>query len=660
MKKILVTGPILSRSGYGEHARFLMRALRKYEGKLFEIYANNTGWGRTSWQFRDTDERKWLDHIIGKTVAFQNGGGTYDISAQVTIPNEWQQLAPINIGVTAGIEVDRVSPAWIEKSELVNKIIVVSNHSKQVYERTSYSVRNEQTGVDIPDYRCRKPIDVVHYPIKSFEKADPGIDFETNFNFLLVAQWGPRKAVGETLKGFLEEFEDNPDVGLVLKTFSMNNSHMDELETEHKIKAILKHHPDRKCKVYLIHGSMSEEELHSLYIHPKIKALVSLTHGEGFGLPLFEAAYSGLPIIAPEWSGHLDFLTMPVADKKKKKTKIKPMFATVDYTLRPIDEANVWPGVLEKESMWCYSEPVSYKQRLRQMYSDHTRHVGHAKKLKKHVLENFQAEDKYDDFVRSILGPEFEQLIVDPKDLPKISLITSIYKGDEFIRPFLEDVTRQTIFKEKCELIMINANSPGNEEEVIKEYMEKFPDNIIYKKLDEDPGIYGVWNMGVEMATGEYLTNANLDDRKAVDALEKHATALYISPTADLVYADMLITEKPNETFEENSANRRKYDWPQFSFENLKMVNMPHASPMWRKSLHEKYGVFEDKYKSAGDWEMWLRAASQGSQFKKINDVLGLYYFNPTGMSTNPENFEWKREEETEIYEKYSPIKLEQ
>jgi hypothetical protein len=116
----------------------------------------------------------------------------------------------------------------------------------------------------------------------------------------------------------------------------------------------------------------------------------------------------------------------------------------------------------------------------------------------------------------------------------------------------------------------------------------------------------------------------------------------------------MAITDKPNEMWEKNSSDGRQYNFPEFSFDNLKMINMPHASPMWKKEIHEKYGNFNEKYKSAGDWEMWLRAASKGSKFKKINDILGLYYFNPKGISTNPENFSWKREEEKEVYEIYS------
>jgi len=242
---------------------------------------------------------------------------------------------------------------------------------------------------------------------------------------------------------------------------------------------------------------------------------------------------------------------------------------------------------------------------------------------------------------------------IDSGNLPKISIITSVYDGDEFIEPFLKNITDQTIFKDKCELILIDANSPGNEDKIISEYVEKYPDNIIYKKLDKDPGIYGVWNKAIELSSGEYITNANLDDRKASYSLESHARELFLNEDVDLVYSDMLITDKPNETWESNSSNGRKYNMADFSFENLLRGNMPHAAPMWRKTIHEKHGLFDENYRSAGDWEMWLRAASNGSVFKKISSVSNLYFFNPKGISTNPENNSWKREEEKSVFKKY-------
>jgi len=651
--KVLVRGPALTRTGYGEHCRFVLRALRQADD--LDIYLIPVNWGESTWIWEENEERRWLDEIIKKTALYQQQSPQYDVSIQVTIPNEWQRMAPVNIGVTAGIETTRVAPVWIHKANEMDKIITISEHSKQTFINTVYEGVDPNSGQK-GYLKCVKDIDIVHYPVKHFEPVDLDLNVSTKFNFLTVAQWGPRKNIENTITWFVEEFIDNPNVGLVVKTFARGGSIIDRLDANSKLTHLLKKYSNRQCKVYLLHGDMTDQEMHSLYAHKQIQCLVSLTHGEGFGLPLFEAAYSGLPVLATDWSGHLDFLYKPVKDKKGKE-KLRAHFAKVDFNLQPVAQSAVWDGVVEKDSMWAYPQQGSYKMKLREVYKDLGRFKSSAKKLQKWILNTFTKEEQYAQFLLKSLNKKL--INVNTKDLPKISIITSVFNGDEFIRPFLEDVTRQTVFEEKCELILINANSPGNEEKVINEYVEKYPNNIVYKKLDKDPGIYGVWNMAVEIATGEYLTNANLDDRKAPDALEKHAKELFVAEDVDLVYADMLITDKPNETWENNSSNGRKYNFPEYSFNNLKMVNMPHASPMWRKSLHNSYGLFDSKYKSAGDWEMWLRAAAQGSKFMKVKTPLGLYYFNPTGISTNPENFSWKREEEQEIYSKYEETEIE-
>ena len=649
-KKVVVRAPVLTRSGYGEHGRFVLRALRERKD-LFDVYIVPIPWGQTGWLSVDNEERKWMDERIKETALYAQKGGQFDVSLQVTIPNEWIAMAPINIGITAGIETTKVSPAWLEKANFMNKIITISEHSKNVFINSVYHGSNKETGQPMT-LKCEKQVDIMHYPVKLYDSLpELDIELEHDFNFIMVAQHGPRKNTENTIKWFVEENFDQ-DVGLVLKTFIRNGSKPDRVPTENMISNILSNYPDRKCKIYLLHGDMSDNEMHALYAHPKIKCMISATHGEGFGLPLFEAAYSGMPIIAPGWSGQCDFLYAPyLGSNTKKKKKRQPYFAEVEFDLAPVPDYALWEGVIEKESMWCNPKEGSFKMRLRQVRKDYDKWKKKAYALKGWILENFEKNDMYHKFLKSAFG-DIPKL-VDVGDLPKVSIITSVYDGDDFIRPFLEDITGQTIFKEKCELILINANSPGNEEPVINEFLEKYPDNIVYKKLEEDPGIYATWNMAAKMATGEYVTNANLDDRKSINSLEEHAKELFISPDVDLVYADMLITDQPNESFKENSSNGRKYNFPDFSFDNLKITNMPHASPMWRKSYHEKYGYFDDKYRSAGDWEMWLRGASQGSVFKKIHDVLGLYYFNPTGISTNPDNLDWKREEEKEVFEKY-------
>lgn len=238
---------------------------------------------------------------------------------------------------------------------------------------------------------------------------------------------------------------------------------------------------------------------------------------------------------------------------------------------------------------------------------------------------------------------------------PTISIITSVFNGDKYIRPFLMDITRQSIFKERCELILVNANSPGSEEQTIFEFMKVFPRNIFYKRLATDPGIYACWNMAIEMATGEFITNANLDDRKSPTFLEELANELLSNVGVDIVYANNLVTNFPNETWEKNTADRI-YLQEEFSWDAMLRGNPPHCMPMWRRNLHEKFGLFEEEYRSAGDWEFWLRCAAGGAKALKLNNILGLYYFNPNGISTDLKNASWKHAEELEIFRKYSEI----
>ncbi len=603
-----------------------------------------TNWGATGNIFELSEEKKEIDSLIVKTQQLiqQTGGQpNFDISIQVTIPNEWKKLAPINIGYTAGIETNGISPAWLQPSMQMDKIIVISEHAKSSFINTVFA---DQQG---NKYSVTKPIEVCHFPVRDFKETELKLDFKHDFNFLTVCQWSPRKNVEQTIQAFIEEFGQE-NVGLVLKINTANDSLLDQEATETKLKQLLQKFPNRKCSVYLLHGHMSESEMQSLYKHPKIKAIVSSTHGEGFGFPLFEASYNELPVIATDWSGHLDFLTVKDEEGIEKK-----LFAKVDYELKPIAQEHTWQGVLEAGTLWAYPLQSHLKSKMREVHKDHGRFKSWSKKLSSHIRKQYTEEKLYDKFYELVSG---EKLIkIDTKELPKISIIGSVYDADEFIEGYLEDITSQTIFKEKCELILINANSPGNEEPVIKKYMEKYP-NIIYKKLDQDPGIYAVWNMAVKMASGEFLTNANMDDRKAPYSIEKHAKALFASKDSDLVYADSFIVHEPNKKWSEAPRDSQRYNFEQFSAKAMLRGNLPHNNPMWRKSLHDKFGYFNEQHKSASDWEFWLTCVAGGSKFTKINEVLGVYYFNPKGISTNFENFSWKQKEEEEIFEKFSNI----
>ena len=648
MIKVFLKGPLLTRSGYGEQARFALRSLRS-RPDLFDIYIQPLSWGRTSWMFESDEERSWIDSTIEKTIIHAQNGGTFDVSVQVTIPTEWEKIAPVNIGYTAGIETTKVSAEWIDKGNQMDKIILISEHAKQSFVDTVYHATHNETQQPV-EFRLTTPVEVVGYPVKKHENIpNLDLDLSTDFNFLAIAQMGPRKNIENTLKWFVEEFKDD-NVGLVLKTNIAKNCFMDRKFTLRNIENIIGKDEDRKCKVYLLHGDMTEEELHALYVHPKIDAFLTLTHGEGFGLPIFEAAYSGLPIVACGWSGQGDYLY----DEDRK-----PQFYEVSYDLLPIPESAVWENILIKESMWSYPREISAREQMRKCFEDltskkKTKVLKQAKEFAKNLADKYAPDTLYSSFVGAFYEDDGSDS-VEVEDIPKISLVTSVYKADDYIEQLMEDITRQTIFEDKCEWIILNANPPGEEfdEQVILEYAKKYPNNIIYKRLEVDPGIYDTWNMGIKMATGEYVTNVNCDDRRAPWGLEKQARLLAANEDVDLVYNDSYVTHAPNIMWEDVPPNTQRYNFEQFSKEDMLRANLPHNNPMWRKSLHDKFGYFNQHYKSAGDWDFWLRCAFGGAIYKKHPEVLGVYYFNPTGMSTNPEHDSWKREHEKEIFLNY-------
>ncbi|QDP51413.1 MAG: hypothetical protein GOVbin630_111 [Prokaryotic dsDNA virus sp.] len=396
--KVIVRGPALTRTGYGEHCRFVMRALKNIKG--LDLYLLPVQWGESNWIWEDNEERQWLDEIIRKTAHYGSQGGKYDVSIQVTIPNEWQRMAPVNIGVTAGIETTKVAPAWLQNGNAMDKIITISQHSKETYEKTAYEGTDNRTGQKA-FLKCLKEIDVVHYPVKEFDPVDLDLNLSTKFNFLTVAQWGPRKNLPNTITWFIEEFYDNPDVGLVVKTFLKGGCKLDQAAVHKHLTEFVRKYDNRQCKIYLLHGDLTDQEMHSLYAHENINCLVSLTHGEGFGLPLFEAAYSGLPVIATDWSGHLDFLYKPVKDKKKKE-KLRPHFGKVDFDLQQIPQHAVWDGVLQADSGWAIPQQGSYKMKLREVLKDYGRYKSQAKKLQKWILKNFTEEKQFEAFHNSI------------------------------------------------------------------------------------------------------------------------------------------------------------------------------------------------------------------------------------------------------------------
>jgi len=236
---------------------------------------------------------------------------------------------------------------------------------------------------------------------------------------------------------------------------------------------------------------------------------------------------------------------------------------------------------------------------------------------------------------------------------PRVSIITSLYRGDNHIEGFLENITAQTYF-DKCELFIVDSASSGNEDETIQQYQDKY-DNIKHHRLEDDPGIYGCWNYAIERSSGEYLTNANLDDSRAHNQIERFVQELDKYQEIDLVYGYTFVTEKDHEDFYHNSSGYSTY--PTFSFSREAMIKcLPGCQPVWRRSIHQKVGFFDEEYRFAGDWEMWLRAVRSGCRFRMVEGVYGLYYHNPSGLSTDSGKQVQRFAEEKKVFWEYTDV----
>ena len=263
MLKVFLRAPILTQSGYGHHSRTVYRALKTRED-IFDIYVQPIQWGKTSWLWADDEERKELDACLNKTIGYINNNGKFDVSVQVTIPGEFEQLAPVNIGVTAGIETDKVSAQWLQKCNTMNKILTISEHSMSSLTDTVYDAVNNQTGEEIK-YGLMVPIDYVSYPVLQEEPEEIDLDLKTDFNFLAVAQMGPRKNLNATIEAFVDNFRDDENVGLIVKTNMAKNCLLDRMNCTNALRTNLSQLGERKFKVYLLHGSLTDKEMASLY-----------------------------------------------------------------------------------------------------------------------------------------------------------------------------------------------------------------------------------------------------------------------------------------------------------------------------------------------------------------------------------------------------------
>ena len=431
-RSVVMIAPFNTRSGYGDHARSLFYSIMDRED--LDIKCIDVKWGNTPRNHLRPEvprHKKLLDTFVTQ----EQIQGQPDILIDIRIPNEFASGAKVNIGITAGVETDVVSPEFLEGMNRMNFNIVPSKFTADTFNRCTYDKMQ-----DLPngqkqkagEIKNEKPIAVlfegvdtdIYFP-KEKHELEKNVYQELNklikedFAYLHVGQWGKggfgedRKNIGVLIKSFLKAFGNitNPPA-LVLKTNGANFSLLDRYETKKKIQEVKDMFTGVELpNIYLIHGDFTIEEMSTLYNHPKIGAFITCTHGEGFGRPMLEASCCDLPVIATKWSGHLDFLT----DSESM---------LIDGFLKEVPKSALWPPILVEPSKWFNVNEADVVRKIRTFHKKRKLIQKKAKRLGKKNRREFSLKamaDKFNDIINDVLK-ELPQAV--SLKLPKLKKVS--------------------------------------------------------------------------------------------------------------------------------------------------------------------------------------------------------------------------------------------
>jgi hypothetical protein len=376
-----ISAPFDTYSGYGARSRDLIKAiieLDKYDVKLM-----SQRWGNTPWGFiKNNPEWSFLNNHLHNHPQLTEQP---DIWMQITVPNEFQPVGKFNIGCTAGMETTLVDGSWVEGINRMNINLVSSEHSKQSFLNSTYE-KKHTNGQSLGQIKVEKPIEVL------FEGANIDIykvldilpknelhnsitSLPESFAYLFVGHWmqgdlgQDRKNVGLLIKAFFETFKNKAKKpALILKTSGSGASYIDRNELLKKINQIKKTVVSTNLpNIYLLHSEFTDIEMNQLYNHPKIKAMVSLTKGEGFGRPLLEFSLTKKPIITSGWSGHIDFLN--------------PEFTSLlPGRLENVHDSAAVPNMILKESQWFSVDHGAIGHYLKDVFENYKKYTDGAKR----------------------------------------------------------------------------------------------------------------------------------------------------------------------------------------------------------------------------------------------------------------------------------------
>lgn len=389
MKNVLLRAPLLTNSGYGVHSRQIFEWM--LTRKDFSVIVQPLQWGATPWIVNPSAESGIFGEIIKRSRSLD--GVNFDLTFQVQLPDEWDpKLGKYNVGVTALVETDRCNPAWFENMKAMDKIIVPSSFTKKVIQNTFGNTFDNKVHV-IPEW-FNSHISEKDRDLRAV--TDERMKFDTKFNLLTIGTLTSpdttcdRKNLVNTIRWAIEALEGQENTGIIVKTCLGKGTVKDRAMAKSAISQIV--NTFRKSefpKIHLIHGNMTKREVAALYRSGRVKGYITATRGEGYGLPVIEAAAASVPVIATNWSGHLDFL--------------QEKFLKVDYELSLIPDKRIDNRIFVKGTSWAEPSKESFIKNILDLKSDYEKHENNARVLKKEVQRMFSKEKvckKYDKFLK--------------------------------------------------------------------------------------------------------------------------------------------------------------------------------------------------------------------------------------------------------------------
>ena len=414
----VISCPIDTYSGYGARSRDIVKAiieLDKYDVKILP-----QRWGSTPMGFiKNNPEWEFLTkHLLNSPQL----PAQPEIWMQITVPNEFQPIGKYNIGCTAGIETTVAPAEWVEGCSRMNLILGSSEHTIKVLKESKFEKRDQQTNqtVGIIEWKGDSEVIFEGANVETYKPVKSTFDLSSikeEFAYLFVGHWmqgqlgEDRKNVGLLVKAFFETFKNKTKKpALILKTSTVGSSYMDRDELIKRIQAIKATVKSNNLpNIYLLHGEFTDVEMNEIYNHSKVKAMINLTKGEGFGRPLLEFSLTNKPIITTNWSGHIDYLN--------------PEFTT----LLPGNMAKVHPSatnnMLLAEAEWFNVDTGHVGHYLKDVFENYKGYAENAKR------QGFQSRTKFSfEAMKEKLGGLFESKIPEfPKQvqlqLPKLNKI---------------------------------------------------------------------------------------------------------------------------------------------------------------------------------------------------------------------------------------------